>query len=68
MIDQISSAVKALLDALPPEAVPVLERLAWAGLQLAQQNPAAALASLQAAERKLNATLAKQLVRKVKDA
>jgi hypothetical protein len=62
MIDKLTK----FLSALPPEALPVLSRLADAGIKLAQRDPKAALAELQAAERKANALVAKAILRKAR--
>jgi len=70
MIEQLSKLamrVGALAAKLPPEAVPVVESLVDAGIQhLLNKDPAAARKSLQAAERKANAELAKAIVRRAR--
>jgi hypothetical protein len=55
-------AASDLVSKLPPEALPILENLAKAGVKLATHDKAAALEQLQAAERALNAEIAMRIV------
>ncbi len=63
MISELARKASKLLQALPPEATPIVDKLLESAGALAQNDPPAALKALQAAERNINKLAAKAITK-----